>query len=217
MIVNEIFGSIDGEGLRTGELTTFVRLAGCNLQCSYCDTTYSQNSGDGDEMSIEEILSKVESIGFHNITLTGGEPLIHKDIEKLVDCLIQKKYHVNIETNGSAKIDKYIKKNCLITLDNKTPSSGMNLFMLKENLSLLRENDVLKIVVAKCDFNYVENFLKENKVKSWIYLSPVFSKVNASEIVDFLKFLNKNNFDTKKIRVQVQLHKVIWNPAQRSV
>ena len=85
LVVNEIFGSIDGEGLRTGELATFIRLAGCNLRCSYCDTDYALKANQGTEMSIDEIIAKVKDIGYRNITLTGGEPLIHKNVEKLID------------------------------------------------------------------------------------------------------------------------------------
>ena len=89
MIVNEIFSSIDGEGLRTGELTTFIRLAGCNMRCSYCDTAYALNSSSGREMSINEIVREIEKYKVNNITLTGGEPLIHKNVDLLINTLIK--------------------------------------------------------------------------------------------------------------------------------
>ena len=97
MKVNEIFSSIDGEGIRAGELATFIRLAGCNLRCNYCDTKYALAQDSGKEMTVSEILEKVNEFNVKNITVTGGEPLIHKDIEKLIDKLIENGYKVNIE------------------------------------------------------------------------------------------------------------------------
>lgn len=90
MFVNEIFNSIDGEGLRTGELATFVRLAGCNMRCSYCDTLYALNENDGKDLKIDEIIQEVEKYKTKNITLTGGEPLIHKNVDLLIDEFIKK-------------------------------------------------------------------------------------------------------------------------------
>lgn len=215
LLVNEIFGSIDGEGIRTGELATFIRLTGCNLRCVYCDTTYAFNQGK--EMSIDEILQEVERIGFKNITLTGGEPLIHKNIDKLIDKLLENGYNVNIETNGAVDITPYITKNLILTMDFKTKSSGMIKYMILSNLSKLREYDVFKIVCSKNDFEDIKELLKNNQIKSYIYLSPIFEKVEPRELVEFLKELHNEGIDTSKIRVQIQLHKIIWAPDKRGV
>ena len=215
MIVNEIFYSIDGEGIRTGELATFIRLRGCNLRCSYCDTTYAFNQGQ--EMTIEEILNKVKEINYKNITLTGGEPLIHKNVDKLIDKLLEEGYNLNIETNGAVDIEPYISKKLILTMDFKTKSSGMIKYMKNENLTKLREYDVLKIVCNKNDFEDIENLLKSNDIKSYIYLSPIFNEIQPNELVDFLKKLHNEGFNTDKIRIQVQLHKIIWNPNERGV
>ena len=217
LVVNEIFGSIDGEGIRTGELATFIRLAGCNLRCSYCDTDYSLSIKDGKEMTIDEILDQVKGIGYQNITLTGGEPLIHKNVEKLIDILIENGYKVNIETNGAVDITPYISKNLLITMDYKTNSSGMMKYMINKNLSLLRSYDVFKIVCNKDDFSDIKDILRNNDIKSYIYLSPIFNEIQPSELVDFLKELHNEGFDTSKIRIQIQLHKIIWDPNKRGV
>lgn len=216
MIVNEIFGSIDGEGLRTGELATFIRLAGCNLRCIYCDTAYSLKCKDGVEMSIDEILEKVDKIGFKNITLTGGEPLIHRNIDMLIDELLKKGYRVNIETNGAVDITKYLDKDVLITMDYKTKYSMMEDKMILSNLEKLRENDVLKFVCSRNDLEDVKNILKKFNIKSYVYLSPVFKLVEPYELVDYLKLLN-TEINTDKIRVQVQLHKIIWDANKRGV
>ena len=132
MKVNEIFSSIDGEGIRAGELATFIRLAGCNLRCNYCDTQYALETSSGKEMTIDEILEEVAKYNVKNITLTGGEPLIHKDVEKLINKLLENNYKVNIETNGAVDIEKYIGK-CLITMDYKTKSSQMEEKMMLKN------------------------------------------------------------------------------------
>lgn len=216
LIVNEIFGSIDGEGLRTGELATFIRLAGCNLRCTYCDTAYALKCNQGNEMTIDEILEAVEEIGFKNITLTGGEPLIHRNVEQLIDRLIESGFKVNIETNGSVDITPYINKDVLITMDYKTPASGEVNKMLLSNLEKLRESDVLKFVCDADDLIHITSILKIYKPKCYIYLSPIFGKIEPAELVDYLKGLN-SVVDTSKMRVQVQLHKIIWNPEERGV
>lgn len=216
LLVNEIFGSIDGEGLRTGELATFIRLAGCNLRCRYCDTPYSLKTCDGKEMTINEIVDKVKDINFKNITLTGGEPLIHRNVKELINALIENNFKVNIETNGSIDITPYINDDLLITMDYKTPASNEVSKVLLSNINKLRETDVLKFVCNKEDLSHITEVLKEYKPKCYVYLSPIFNEIEPKELVDYLKELN-NIVDTSKIRVQVQLHKIIWNPDERGV
>ena len=141
MKVTEIFDSIDGEGIRTGQPCTFIRLAGCNLRCSYCDTLYSLFGEDEPceytEMSTYEILKAVNPL-YKRVTLTGGEPLFHKDAEKLVTALIDENIEVNIETNGAVDITEFSKKipksdKLFYTIDYKLPSSGMSDKMIWEN------------------------------------------------------------------------------------
>lgn len=216
MIVNEIFSSVDGEGLRTGELATFIRLAGCNLRCRYCDTEYALNDNSGMEMSVKKILTEVKKYKNRNITLTGGEPLTHKGIDELIEELIKNNYLVNIETNGSINIDKYVGK-CLITMDYKCKSSLMEKTMVLSNIEKLGENDVLKFVINSNDFECVEKILKGFNIKSYIYISPIFNEIELPEIVEFMKRCNENGINMSKVRMQVQLHKIIWNPDMRGV
>lgn len=216
MIVNEIFSSIDGEGLRTGELATFIRLAGCNLRCRYCDTEYALDNNSGIEMNITEILNEVKKYKNRNITLTGGEPLAHKEINKLIEELIKNNYFVNIETNGSIDIEPYVGK-CLITMDYKCKSSLMEKTMLLSNLEKLSETDVLKFVINSEDFDCIENILKNFNIKSYIYISPIFNEINLPNIVEFMKRCNEKGIDMSKVRMQIQLHKIIWNPDMRGV
>lgn len=214
MRLNEIFESIDGEGLRTGELVTFVRLTGCNLRCNYCDTKYAFN--EGNHVDVTYILKRLKELGNRKVTLTGGEPLIHNGIADLISSMHE--YDINIETNGSVDIKPYIGlSNVLLTMDYKTKSSGENSKMLLSNIPALRETDVLKIVMRKEDEAEVFNLLNENMTKAYVYLSPVFGDYEPSELVTFLKHLKNCGVDVSKVRVQVQLHKVIWKPDERGV
>lgn len=215
MNVVEVFLSIDGEGIRAGKLATFIRLAGCNLRCSYCDTKYAQNMTDGEEMSVLAIIDRVKELGCKNVTLTGGEPLLNKNGFILAHALAERGYSVNIETNGSIDISDLLDEpNVIVTMDYKSPSSGCEKNMLLSNLEKLREQDVLKFVIEESDFDAVRAVLERHKIKAQIFLSPVFGKVEPSQIVDFMKreFLGREN-----IRVQLQLHKFIWKPETRGV
>ena len=217
LFVNEIFGSIDGEGIRTGELATFIRLAGCNLRCVYCDTSYALQCNQGKKMTIKEIVDKANEIGYRNITLTGGEPLLQKNSIKLIEALIENGFLVNIETNGSMDITPLLDKNVIITLDYKTLASGVNDKMLLSNIDKLRPIDVLKFVCDRNDFDDIKHVLKGHQIKSYVYFSPIFKAIQPYELVDFLKELHNEGFNTNKLRVQVQLHKVIWEPNKRGV
>lgn len=208
MNVNEIFYSIDGEGIRTGAPAIFIRLTGCNLRCSYCDTTYAFH--DGKEMSINEIIEEAEKYGCKNITVTGGEPLLQG--KELIKKLCRKGYSVNVETNGSIDISDIQHHNCIVTMDYKLPSSKMEHAMILSNISKLRNDDVLKFVCEDSDIDRAVEIIKTYKPSCYIYLSPVFKKCNPQRLVEIVKGL-KN----PKIRMQIQLHKIIWNPDERGV
>ena len=211
MKVVEIFKSIDGEGIRVGYPVTFIRLAGCNLRCNYCDTKYSYEDEKFTEMTPQEIYNQVYKLGGKRITLTGGEPLIHKDVKVLVDLLIQKGYEVNIETNGSVDITLFLDKHTIITMDYKCASSDMEDKMLLDNISKLRKQDVLKFVVSDDkDLDTVQRIYQNTKAT--VYISPVFGRIEPKQIVEYMLEHNMEN-----CRVQVQLHKIIWNPEERGV
>lgn len=214
MKVVEIFKSIDGEGKRAGLPTTFIRLFGCNLNCSYCDTRYGCEGEGYSIMSIPQIVSAVERGGIHSVTITGGEPLVHPGINKLVDILLEKGYWVNIETNGSQYIGKFPASSLLFfTMDYKCPSSGMENHMDCHNFRLLFKNDVLKFVVgSQEDLNKALQVIEKYNPQAQIYFSPVFGEIEPKEIVDYL--LKHKMYDCK---VQIQLHKIIWNPNERGV
>lgn len=216
MRVVEIFDSIDGEGIFTGCLATFIRLGGCNMRCSYCDTGYALNAKDGKEMSITEIVRKVRKIGNTHITLTGGEPLINPESACLVKALCDRGYMVNIETNGSVDVRQFQNDNTVITMDYKTISSGENKKMSIGRINALRKCDVLKIVCEKSDFPDIQDMLSKIKTNAAVFISPIFKEVEPKELVEFLKSMRDSGIE-KEIRVQVQLHKIIWNPDERGV
>ena len=205
--VNEIFFSIDGEGKRAGKLAAFIRLAGCNLRCSYCDTEYAFT--DGQLMRIDEIAEAVE--GWENVTVTGGEPLL-QDIHALLERL--QGHEVNIETNGSVDVTPYHAYPWVFfTLDYKCPSSGMESSMLEKNFQTLRPQDVLKFVVGDMeDLRTAQQVCEKYEPRCLVYLSPVFGKIEAKEIVEYMKSARYKNW-----RLQLQLHKYIWPPDARGV
>lgn len=212
LIVNEIFYSIDGEGSRAGYPAVFVRLAGCNLRCNYCDTAYALAENEGIEMTVSEVIDKVRSYGCRYVTLTGGEPLLNDTAFDLVMEMNIAGLHVMIETNGSVDISKAL-RNASICMDWKLPSSKMCDQMKESNLHKLRPYDVLKMVARSADLPYIKDFLKSHTINCPVYISPVFGEITLSEIADFVKEYRGRN----TVRMQVQLHKIIWNPDERGV
>jgi len=215
--VVEIFDSIEGEGKRAGALATFIRLAECNLRCSFCDTTYSfGESADAYQiMTLEEILTRVNP-RFSFVTLTGGEPLLAPHVDRLINRLAEN-YQVNIETNGSVDITPFIDitRNVFFTIDYKLPSSGMTDKMRLENYEKLALHDVLKFVVGDDnDLQHMINFLKQLKVSvPRIYIGAVYNNYPLQKIVAAML----KNPILVDANLQLQFHKIIWNPEERGV
>lgn len=215
MKVVEIFKSIEGEGIRAGYPATFIRLFGCNLRCSYCDTPYGYEGNDYKEMTVDEIVQECMCLNCPRITLTGGEPLIHKDVNILIKNLLVNGFEVNIETNGSVDVEllKFLYPQVVITMDWKCPSSGCENKMSTARLKDLKRNDVLKFVVgSKEDLEVCKSIYNTQELECSIFISPIFGKIEPSEIVDYM--LENNMMDC---RVQLQMHKFIWNPNKRGV
>lgn len=223
MIISEMFTSIDGEARRAGELALFIRSIGCNLRCKYCDSVYTFQADESTKnMPVDEIVNKCKEEGIRNITFTGGEPLLQKDSDELIEALANNGFDVSIETNGSIDFSerswfKNNTPNVWVCADYKMNFSGMSNNMLDlEKFAQLRSQDVLKMVVAESDLPQALNIINTVRnlgSKCFIYLSPVFGEIEASKIVDFMK---ENNLQDK-IRVQLQMHKYIWDPKKRGV
>ena len=216
MKVIEKFLSINGEGLKSGELATFIRFAGCNLRCPYCDTKYSYENPKYEELTVDEIVSYVEEMKARNVTLTGGEPLLAKDIDILINELSKRGYRIELETNGSIDISKYYGiKGVVFTLDYKGPSSLMENQMNLDNYKYIGKNDVVKFVCGtEQDLIKAKEIILKYKLNeiSNPFISPMFGEINLERIVDFMKDNNLNG-----VRLQIQIHKVIWNPNERGV
>ena len=215
--VNEIFLSIDGEGYRTGLPVVFVRLYGCNLNCSYCDTRYSCEQQEYKEMSLYDILVEVLNYGVPRVTLTGGEPLIHPGVKDLIVSLVANDIEVNIETNGAVDLDEFIEfkynSKVVFTMDYKCKSSCMEEKMILSNLVFLQPKDVIKFVVSNYnEMEEMEYILEASKCKAQAYVSPVFGAIEPKELVEYILDNKLNN-----VKVQVQLHKIIWEPTKRGV
>lgn len=216
MRVVEKFVSINGEGLRSGELAVFIRFANCNLRCSYCDTKYSFINPIYTEESIEELVKYVKSTGVKNVTLTGGEPLIQNEIKELMIELSNIGNRIEIETNGSINIAPYLNiPNVTFTLDYKLKGSGMEMYMDLTNYDLLRKNDVIKFVVSDYDdLEKTKEIIKKYDLinKANCLISPVWGRIEFEEIVNFLKDNKLND-----VKMQLQIHKIIWDKDKRGV
>jgi len=220
MRVNEIFYSIEGEGKRQGHLAVFIRFSGCNLRCSYCDTTYAQGEKTGEEMTIDEILAEISKYPTYQVTITGGEPLRQDKwvLYKLLSRLHRAGYSINIETNGACdltELDGKLNDTDIITMDYKLPYSGMTHAMIDGNIAVLKPNDVLKFVISSIDeADTIEAVLKRFRPVCNVFLSPVFGKIKPEELVALQKALQAKGHVT---RLQLQIHKLIWDPNQRGV
>jgi len=218
----ETFKSLEGEGIRTGLPTVFVRFAGCNLRCSWCDTTYSHTKPEYTVMTKEELTAKILSYNIKRITFTGGEPLLDEPMQ-YIKWFVKEfpSYEVNIETNGSVYIPDELlhAHNTIITMDYKCPSSNMNAFMIRYDYegkyfhNSLRPQDVLKFVVADdTDLQVVLDFVTTRNLKCSIYLSPVFGKMDLQKLANFVISHADLN-----LRMGIQIHKIIWSPETRGV
>jgi len=202
--INEIFFSLQGESSLIGVPTIFIRLTGCPMRCTYCDTAYSFH--DGRNMSINEILKEISKYKTKYVTVTGGEPLAQKLCWELLSKLSDNGYNVSLETGGAISI-KGIDERTKIILDVKTPDSGEHLKNDKRNLMLINKKDEIKFVIlSREDYVWAKKFIeKENLIdKAPIIFSPVYKKLSYENLSQWILE------DSLAVRFQVQLHKIIW-------
>jgi 7-carboxy-7-deazaguanine synthase len=217
--VVEKFVSINGEGRLCGQLAIFIRFAGCNLDCSYCDTAWANEKNVSYElMSSKDIYKYIKSTQVRNVTLTGGEPLLQQGIIELLEILAKdRELHVEIETNGSVFLDKFlnIENPPSFTMDYKLPSSNMENRMALDNFHYLASKDTVKFVAGSIvDLEKAKEIINKYNLidKTSVYISPVFGEINLNSIVEFMKNNKMNG-----VNLQVQLHKIIWEPSKRGV
>lgn len=217
--VVERFVSINGESCAAGEPACFIRFAGCNLRCAYCDTRWANEENAPYEiLSEEELYAYVKDTGVHNVTLTGGEPLIQDNIGRLLRLLARDKtLRIEIETNGAVSIAPFagIGDNIVFTLDYKLPDSGMEAYMLTDNYKYLRECDAVKFVISgRRDIARAADVIAEYHLtaRAAVYLSSAFGQIEPKDIAEYM-VKNKMN----GVKLQLQMHKYIWESDRKGV
>jgi 7-carboxy-7-deazaguanine synthase len=210
LMVSEIFYSIQGESLYAGLPCVFVRLAGCNLRCTYCDTRYAQDSGTA--MSIQDILDQVAGFSCLLVEITGGEPLLQDAAPALVDALIANGYTVLMETNGSMDISR-VHPLCIKILDIKCPGSGQSHQNDLNNLTRLGPGDQVKFVLShREDFEFATALIAETWKETPpapVLFSPVQSRLDPAALAEWILREHLN------VRLQLQMHKIIWPDVER--
>lgn len=213
--VVEVFDSIEGEGKRTGYMSTFIRFTGCNLRCSYCDTAYALSESDAVASYTEdELVQFVASKPWNRVTLTGGEPML-QPLGPLTERLCAQGYEINVETNGAVLLPEQRPHGLFYTMDWKSPSSGMHAAMKAENMQRLTPEDVVKFVVGTPeDLQDMKDAISHllPSARPLLYVSPVWGKIEPAALVEYVKAWELND-----VCVQVQLHKIIYDPEARGV
>lgn len=215
MKVVEKFISIDGEGPTAGALSVFVRFAGCNLRCAWCDTSYAwDTTADVTDMSASEIADYIKSTGIGHVTITGGEPLLQPGLIGLLSRLAD--YQVHVETNGAIPVEQFrIGDNIHFVIDYKLPDSGMEERMHLPNLASVRKADAYKFVIASNrDLDKAVKIVRQYNLeeKTQVYFSTVFGKMEPAVVVERMKSEKFNG-----VKIQLQLHKFIWDPQKKGV
>ena len=211
MKITEIFTSIQGESTFCGFPCTFIRVTGCNLRCRYCDSTYAFE--EGEEWKLDQIISRVREAGVSLIELTGGEPLLQEECYLLIKLLLEERYTVLLETNGSISL-KNVDSRVVKIMDIKCPSSGMSAHMDFSNIAYLDQKDETKFVVAdRGDFDWTRRIIDRCGLieKCKVLISPVFSELEAREVASWILE------ERLPVRLQLQLHKFIWPELTRGV
>ena len=203
--VTEIYKSIQGESTHVGLPCVFVRLTGCNLRCVWCDTSYAFDGGK--KVSIKQILDQVKLYGINLVEITGGEPLLQKEVFLLMETLLKNNIQVMLETGGSLSIKKVPEKVIKI-VDIKCPGSGEEDKNYWDNLNHLTPKDEIKFVIAdRGDYEWSRTVLQSRGLdkKAHILFSPVFEKLNLKDLTEWILE------DNLPVRLQTQLHKHIWD------
>ena len=211
--VNELFYSLQGESSYAGRPCVFIRLTGCNLRCSYCDTRYAYE--EGTDTNLDLIIDQVSSYRCPLVEITGGEPLIQVETPALILRLLERNFKVLLETNGSQNIQR-VDDRCIKVVDLKCPSSGMEARNDLENLKKLGSNDELKFVIGdRIDFEYAKGILDEYQkffsAINPVHFSPVFGMLEPKLLAQWI--LEEH----LEVRLQLPLHKILWDPNQRGV
>ncbi len=212
LTINEIFHSIQGESTRAGDRCVFVRLTACDLRCSWCDTPYAFY--EGRKMSVDDVLAAVEGYGCDLVEITGGEPLLQEGVYELMDRLLAARHTVLLETGGHRPIDR-VPAEVIKIVDVKCPGSGEDAKNDWANLDRLAPHDEVKFVVLnRKDYEFARDVVREKALASRaaaVLFSPVHGELDPKTLSEWVIA------DRLPVRVQLQLHKLIWSPTTRGV
>lgn len=210
-MVHEIYASVQGESSYVGLPCSFVRTTACNLRCRYCDTPHAFAHGGG--MSLDAIEAKLDELGPKLVLITGGEPLLQANVHPLMTRLCDKGYTVLLETSGSLDI-RPVDPRVVRIVDLKTPSSGEVKANLYANMDALRPSDEVKFVIGdEADYEWARETVAKYDIasKATVLFGPVFGALPPQDLVAWILR------DRLPVRMQVQVHKYIWDPAERGV
>jgi len=212
LTINEIFHSVQGESSYAGRPCVFVRLTACDLRCSWCDTAYAFH--EGRRQPLEQILADVDRFDCDLVEITGGEPLLQEEVYPLMDALLDRGRTVLLETGGHRSTAR-VPERVVTILDVKCPGSGESAKNDWSNLDRLRAHDEVKFVIRdRADYEYARNVIAKHQLAkraAAIHLSPVHGVMNPRTLSEWILA------DKLPVRVQLQLHKYIWDPATRGV
>ena len=209
--VNEIFFSLQGESTYAGEPCAFVRLTGCDLRCRWCDTEYAFH--EGRDMTIAEVVATVDRYGTGLVEVTGGEPLLQPAALPLIATLRRRGYRVLVETGGSRDIAA-VDPGAVVILDIKCPGSGMSDRMRWDNLKHLKGTDQVKFVIAdRADFEYARRMVRDHRIEArcQVLFSPVAGELAPATLAAWILE------ERVPVRLQIQLHKLLWGADARGV
>ncbi len=211
--IAEIYRSIQGESTFAGWPCVFVRTAGCDIRCVYCDEPHALSSVGSERVTIDSVLGRVKEFGVGMVEVTGGEPLVQKAVPDLIRLLCDQGYRVLLETGGHHDISG-IDPRCHVILDVKTPGSGMGEHNDLANLDRLREGDEVKIVLTdRADYEWVRDLVRRTGIddRAPVHFSPCFGAVSPHDLASWILE------DGCRVRLNLQLHKIIWDPDTRGV
>lgn len=213
--INEIFYSIQGEGSRAGKPCIFIRLQGCRLRCTWCDTPYAlELKEEVNLMTLAELEEKVKFYNCKFVEFTGGEPLEQENIYELMEYLCDNNYEVAIETSGYILLDR-VDSRVIKIMDVKCPASKMHTKNKYENFNFLNKKDEIKFVIAdRNDYEFAKDIISKynlNDISENILFSPSFHDQDYKKLAEWILE------DNLQVRMQLQLHKFIWSPEMRGV
>jgi 7-carboxy-7-deazaguanine synthase len=212
LTVNEIFHSIQGESTHAGRPCVFVRLTACDLRCSWCDTPYAFH--EGRKMPVDEVVARVRDFGCNVVEITGGEPLLQKDVYPLMDRLIAAGHTVLLETGGHIGVER-VPEGVFRVIDVKCPGSGESAKNHWANLEQLRPHDEVKFVINdRVDYEYARDVVDRHRLVgrcAAVLFSPVHGVLDPKQLAEWILH------DRLPVRLQLQAHKYIWDPQTRGV